>query len=417
MKKKLLILGGTSISRQIVYAAHEMEIDVYVTDYCNNSPAKLIADKSFMVSATDVDGVVELIQDENIDGVLMGYADLLLPYYVDICNKANIPSYANLKAIDITTDKAKFKSYCKDFNIPVVPEYSYEDVTSGRVQYPILVKPVDNSGARGIYICHDRTEFDIYYVKAMSFSPSKNVLIEQFMHGKEATIFYYLHEGIVYLLGIGDRHMLKFSDSLLQLPVGYTFPSKETANFQETENQNVVKMFEALGMKEGMVFMQAFNEDDQLIIYEMGYRLTGSIEHHLMDTVYGFNHLKAIINYAVGNDVDISNLQSLDPRECCMANVTLLLKSGTIAAYMGIDEVENIQGVIHVHESYPIGQVIDDAIMGTLAQVGVRILLKASSHNDLINLMDTIRKTIRILSVDGNDMLIDNYSYKEICNL
>ena len=46
--KKLLILGGTSISSQIVYAAHEMDIAVYVTDYYADSPAKKIADKSFI---------------------------------------------------------------------------------------------------------------------------------------------------------------------------------------------------------------------------------------------------------------------------------------------------------------------------------------------------------------------------------
>ena len=76
MKKKLLLLGGTSISRQIVYAAHEMDVDVYVTDYLENSPCKAIAQKSFMLSCTDVDKVVQLIKDEKIDGVLTGYADV-----------------------------------------------------------------------------------------------------------------------------------------------------------------------------------------------------------------------------------------------------------------------------------------------------------------------------------------------------
>ena len=68
--KKLLVLGGTSISKEIVYAAHEMGIEVYVTDYYEDSPAKKIADKSFMVSATDVDAVVDLIKKESIDGVI-----------------------------------------------------------------------------------------------------------------------------------------------------------------------------------------------------------------------------------------------------------------------------------------------------------------------------------------------------------
>ena len=57
---------------------------VLVTDYLIDSWKK-IADKSFMVSTTDVDAVVDLIKKENIDGVLTGFIDSMLPYYQAIC--------------------------------------------------------------------------------------------------------------------------------------------------------------------------------------------------------------------------------------------------------------------------------------------------------------------------------------------
>lgn len=136
MKKKLLLLGGTSISRQIVYAAHEMGLLVYVTDYNEDSPCKKIADKSFMVSCTDIDAVVQLIREYDIDGVIMGYADILMPSYVKICEKAGLPCYANLHAVEVTSDKSKFKTCCREHGIPVVPEYSFDDVEKGNVIYP-----------------------------------------------------------------------------------------------------------------------------------------------------------------------------------------------------------------------------------------------------------------------------------------
>lgn len=260
MKKKILILGGTSISRQIVYAAHEMGMEAYVTDYYADSPAKAIADKSFMVSATDVDAVVDLIRQEKIDGVITGYADVLLPSYIEICQKANLPCYANMESIRITTDKDLFKRQCKKYSIPVVKEYTLEEVENGKATFPLLVKPVDNSGARGIYICNNEAEFKTNYEASLSFSPSKHVLIERFMQSKEATIFYYMHNGKAYLLGVGDRHMLKFDDKLLQLPVGYTFPSRNLECFESEEDGNIRKMFKDMHMDEGMVFIQTFVE-------------------------------------------------------------------------------------------------------------------------------------------------------------
>lgn len=417
LRKKLLLLGGTSISRQIVYAAHELNYDVYVTDYLEDSPCKKIAEKSFMVSCTDVDSVVQLIKDEHIDGVIMGYADVLMPSYVEICEKTGLPCYANLHAIEMTADKADFKKLCREFEIPVVPEYSVADVENGNVVYPLIVKPVDNSGARGIYICHDKAEFDKFYPQAMNFSQKKQVLIERFINGKEATVFYYLHQGEIFLLGIGDRHMLKFSEHLLQLPIGYTFPSINRMDFLKKEDGNIKRMFHSLNMSEGMVFIQCFNENGNYIVYEMGYRLTGSIEHHLMEHAYDFNHLKAMLQYAVGEAVDVSFLQKPDIGSAIMANVTLLLSEGVIKCYEGMDEVKNMPGVLHVHESYPVGKVIDKNVLGKLAQVGIRVLLYADNQEQLLQRMDLVKDTLRVISTDNHDMLLRNYSYKEICGL
>lgn len=415
LRKRLLLLGGTSISRQIVYAAHELNYDVYVTDYFEDSPCKKIAEKNFMVSCTDIDSVVRLIKEEHIDGVIMGYADVLMSSYVQICEKAGLPCYANLQAIEVTSNKADFKELCKNFDIPVVPEYSIEDVENENVVYPLIVKPVDNSGARGIYICHNKIEFDKFYPQALHFSPQKHVLIERFMNGPEATIFYYLHQGEIYFLGIGDRHMLKFSDHFLQLPIGYTFPSVNQQDFLKVENDNIKHMFQSLDMNEGMVFMQCFNENGTFIIYEMGYRLTGSLEHHLMAHAYGFNHLKAILQYAVGEKVDVKPLQSANLGNAILANVTLLLSEGIIDHYEGLDEVKNMPGVLHVHESYPIGQVIDENILGKLAQVGIRVLLYADNKTQLLQRMDLVKDTLKVISADNCDMILRNYSYKEIC--
>lgn len=415
MSKRLLVLGGTSISRQIVYAAHELRYDVYVTDYFEDSPCKKIAEKSFMVSCTDVDRVVQLIKEEHIDGVIMGYADVLMPSYVQICERTGLPCYANFHAIEVTSNKADFKELCRNFDIPVVPEYSIEDVEDGNVAYPLIVKPVDNSGARGIYICHNKAEFDTFYPQALHFSPQKHVLIERFMNGREATIFYYLHKGEIYFLGIGDRHMLTFSDHLLQLPIGYTFPSVNQQDFLKVENENIKRMFKSLNMNEGMVFMQCFNENGNYIVYEMGYRLTGSIEHHLMEHAYGFNHLKAMLQYAVGEEVNVKPLQSAYLANAVVANVTLLLSKGIIDHYNGIDKVKNMPGVLHVHESYPIGQVIDENILGRLSQVGIRVLLHADNKTQLLQRMDLVKDTLKVISTDGNDMILRNYSYREIC--
>ena len=81
-----------------------------VTDYNADSPAKALADHSFMVSATDVEGVVQLIKEHKIDGVIFGYADVLMSSYVDICQQAGLPCYTTHDLNKLTLDKKYFKN-------------------------------------------------------------------------------------------------------------------------------------------------------------------------------------------------------------------------------------------------------------------------------------------------------------------
>lgn len=68
--------------------------------------------------------------------------------------------------------KDKFKETCRKHNVPVVEEFSVNNLEE--VVYPAVVKPVDSCSSKGVSICHDRKELDIAIEKALSFSPSKN---------------------------------------------------------------------------------------------------------------------------------------------------------------------------------------------------------------------------------------------------
>ena len=173
-------------------------------------------------------------------------------------------------------------------------------------------------------------------------------------------------------------------------------------------------MFQSLGMKEGMVFMQSFIEDSECCIYEMGYRLTGSIEHHIFEKLYGFNHLEEIINYAVGNVIDDKKVKKIKPKQGIAANITLLLNEGKIHRIEGIEEVMSQEGVLHIFLSYKEGDMIDKKIIGTLAQAGIRVILYADTKEQLIERMDKIKNMIKVLNSNNENMIIANYTYKSI---
>ena len=124
------------------------------------SPAKQIADEALLVSTADVDAVVQLIKDKNIHGVITGFTDSVLPYYAKICEKAGLPCYGTVEQFEIMINKRIYKELCVEFGVPTVEEYSidgtFKDEVMEKIKFPVLVKPADNSGARGVSICENK---------------------------------------------------------------------------------------------------------------------------------------------------------------------------------------------------------------------------------------------------------------------
>jgi biotin carboxylase len=316
--KRLLILGGSRISCEIVKRAQEMGIYVMVTDWypIEKSPAKQIADEAFLVSTADVDAVVQLIKEKKVDGVFTGFTDSVLPYYARICEKAGLPCYGTEKQFEIMINKRKYKELCRKFGVPTVEEYkideSFQDEDFDRIKYPVLVKPADNSGARGVTICRSKEELKEAYNKAISFSQSKEVLVERYIEGKEVTTFWLFRDGEIYLTALGNRHVKHNQEGVIPLPVAYTFPSVYLDKYQREVVPRVKEMLRSIGIKNGMMFMQCLVEDGNCIVYDIGYRLTGSLEYKLLEKVCGYNPLDMMIKFALTGSMYEGDLEGFD---------------------------------------------------------------------------------------------------------
>lgn len=414
--KKLLILGGDSFSVDIVKTAQSMGVYTIVTDWYDTkrSPAKLVADEYWNVSIEDYDLLSQKIKECGIDGVFTGFTDSYLLPYQHLCELNNLPSYGTKQQFEILTNKALYKEWCRRFDVPTIQQY---DVTSKDIQYPVIVKPVDGSGSRGLQICHNLHELDVAVIEAKKASKQGEVIIERYMTGQEVTIFWTFVDGKHYLSAIGNRHVKQNQgDDVIPLPVGYTFPSVFTFKYQQDVEHNAKKMFSELGIENGMMFMQCKVEDGTCFVYDIGYRLTGSMEYKLFDKVAGYNPLKMLINFALTGkmtDEDIS--AKFDPikfRPCY--NVSCLCAPGTIARIEGCDELKESEGVIDFILTHYPGDTITEEMRGLLTQITVRVLGYVDSKEGLCDAMQFIGNKVQIISTEGENLLLPGIQLSDI---
>lgn len=414
--KRLLILGGMRISCEIVRTARRMGVYTLVADYnkIEDSPGKQIADEAVDLSVVDVDAVVNYAKSHNIDGVFVGFNDMLLPYYAEICEKCGLPCYGTKEQFETLIAKDQYKALCRQFGVPTIPEYSIDDEN---IKYPVLVKPVDSSGSRGITICHNREELKAAVEVGRKASKQGKALIERYMEGREVTVFWTFQDGNYYLSALANRHVKhNQGDDVIPLPVGYTFPSVYLPKYRKEVEENCKRMFSHLGLKDGMMFMQCKVEDGTCYVYDLGYRLTGSLEYKILERVCGYNPLEMMICYALtGKMGEESIADKAAPEFRTPAfNVSCLCAPGTIKEITGIEEVKQMPEVIDAVIAHFPGETITEKMRGLLAQITVRVLGAVPTPNDLLPAMQRIDNTIHIIGEKGEELLLPGIEYSDI---
>ena len=413
--KRLLILGGSRISCEIIRHAREMGIVTGVTDWyaIERSPAKQLADEAYYVSTADIDAMAALVRDGRFDGIMTGFTDSVLPYYAELCERVGMPSYGTKEQFELFTNKERYKALLREYDVPTIPEYyvdpAHFNETSANIQYPVIVKPSDGSGSRGITVCYDQAQLQRAINFAEQSSKEKGVLVEEYIDNPEVTIFWLFVNGEYHVSLLGNRHIKHNQEGELPLPAGYTYPSSVLPSFMEKTAPKMKNMFRSIGIRDGMMFMQCKVVNGVCVIYDIGYRLTGSLEYINLNRMCGYDPLDMMIHFALTGDAGEPRIaEKIDPYlgGRYSYNVSLLCKPGKIAAICGLDEIKKLPGVIDAVVAHPEGDIITPLMKGRLAQITVRILGEADSIMQMRDEMLKIQLLAHVVSETGEEMIL-----------
>ncbi|WP_315121945.1 ATP-grasp domain-containing protein, partial [uncultured Clostridium sp.] len=310
-RKKLLILGGKPVSScDIVKYAKSQDVYTIVTDNLDieNSPAKKIADENWRVSTADIELLEKLVLDNGVDGIFTGVHEFNIVKTMTLCEKLNLHFYCTSKQWNICSNKQRFKQLCKDNNIPVVKEYkfdhSFKQEDLAEIKYPVIVKPVDSSAGSGITICYNGNEITNAYKKALLFSKTKNVVVEEYIKGQEFSAVYTLKNGEISLSSMCDKYFNYENGNKIPMPEAFIFPSRYIYRYLEELNQKVIKMFKNEGFNNGSLFLQGIVNEEGFHFFEMGYRLSGGGAYRFIQCINGINNMEMMVNYALTGKMD-----------------------------------------------------------------------------------------------------------------
>ena len=422
--KKLLILGGNPETIPLVEIANNMGIKTIVASARHTDPAKAYAWKAYDFEGLDADAVIKIAKDENVDGVLVGVADILVPMYCKVCDALGLPCYATQKIVDVFAFKDEFKATCERYGVHGIPEYQLdaemkrEDLD--RIQYPVMIKPVDNGGGVGMTVAYNEEELRAGVAKALEASHKKRFIVEKYMQCDDMGMYYTFKDGYCSASCIYDRYTTDEQPGLSRVCLGGTYPSKHLDEYFSRMHDNAVRMFKDIGINNGVLMLSGFYENGEFYVYDTGFRLQGEAPHLLMKAIHGFDQREMLIRFALtGSEgsVDLSKDDDTRLRGKWAGTKWFLLKQGEIAKIEGLDQSENdpciVANIQRLHE----GDTVLPEWIGNEKQVLTRLYIVCDTKEELAERMNYYEKTVRVLNKDGESMLLKGFDVEKALEL
>ncbi len=411
--KKLLILGGNPETVPLVQIANEMGIRTIVSSARKTDPAKKFAWKAHDYEGMETDVWVRYIHDEGIDGVLVGVADILVPAYSRVCEAVGFPCYATEKIVSVLSAKDKFKTTCEKFGIKGIPEYRFNDdgTYAGKdpVRYPVMVKPVDNGGGVGMSLVHHSEDMPAAIRKALDHSKQKRFIVEKYMDCDDIGMYFTFKDGECSLSCIFDRYTTHLQDGFSRVNTMSIYPSKYLETFNRKYRERFEKMFADLGIRDGVLLIAAFVEDDEFYVYDPGFRFQGEAPHLLIKDINGFDQREMLIRFALtGSQGNLDLKKADDPafRGKYASTLWFLLREGVIGKIEGLEEITRLPYVHYSVQRLREGDEVAGESVGTERQVLTRLYIICDSEKELAKALKNCIEKVHVFDIHGNDMIL-----------
>jgi len=349
MKRTLFIVGGGYFQSFAAREAMEMGLRVIVSDQNPSAPAMQYADIPLLLSTRDEEGHIreakKINEETKIDGAMTIGTDVSRTV-AKITNALGLPGVSYETAAR-ASDKILMRETLKKNGVPV-PKFlgaaNEEEAKNAAadIGYPLVLKPTDSMGARGVVYVNSEEELTKAFSEAREYSSEARVIIEEYMEGPEFSIDALVHKGKIYWAGLANR--------IIQNPPhfveeGHIIPGKFSSSLEKEIYDVMKQAIEAVGIRNGAAKGDIKQTSEGIKIGEIAARLSGGfMSTHTTPAAFGINPVRAAIRIAIGEDP--GPLRPL--RNLVAYEHAFFPKPGKIRKILGIEEVKSLPGFVDI---------------------------------------------------------------------
>ena len=399
----MILAGGNDQAALIKELKYHFngDVETILLDMLSNVKAKPFADRFMQISTMDRDAVLKAAQEENVDYILTACGDQPLSTMAYVSARMGLPCYLSEDDVRDLTNKIYMKRKMVENGIPTskfhVIQNLDDDVNLDEFEWPLIVKPVDSNGSKGVKKVERREDFRVLLKEAMSYSLSKKAIVEEFKAGEELSVDVYVEGSTAKILMVTTSKKIqenKDSFTILQSEYPPRIPYSETRIHEIV--QKIVNAFE---LHDTPLLVQMITNGDDYNVVEFSARMGGGSKYHIIEVLTGVNIMGVYVDMVMGKRPSVSPEKKWNNALMCYVYCT----PGILSELSGFDEMCK-EGLMHSYFTYKMPD--SEIIKSTTSSDRVAgFLVVGNSQDDVENKLKKINDVVKVLDQNGKDIM------------
>ena len=340
-KKSILVFGLGFLQKSLIARCKAKGLYTVGIDPCEDAVCKDDVDVFEVVGGQDYEKTLEVAKRYDVAGVITTATDKPLVMMARVAEALHLPFYS-VKTAQWSTDKYQMKQRFMLGGVSFAKgklAKNVEDVDD--FEFPVIVKPRDNSGSRGVKLCRDRQELKECIAEALEFSHLDTVLVEEFIDGQEYSIESIHYDGKSKVIQFTEKKTTEFP---YNVELGHIQPAMLSDGVKDEIRNIVEKIAMALNFDNCGSHTELKIGPRGITVIETSPRFGGDfITSTLVPLSTGLNIDDLLIDISIGNKLSDNDLQPVKNR--CSGVVFFNLSEGKIERIGNLDELKTIKGL------------------------------------------------------------------------
>ena len=307
MKQKVVIIGASDFQNPLILKAKEHGYETHVFAWKNNEIGEKTADYFYDISINEKEKILEKCKEIKPCAVCSIASDLAVTTVNYVAHNLGLVSN-NPKYSKICTNKYKMRQALEKGNINV-PKYlkTGKNLQLSKIaefNYPLIVKPTDRSGSRGVTLINDSKEIKAAIDNAISYSYEKKTIIEEYIDGDEYSCECISYKGKHHLLAITKKYT---TGAPHFIETAHIEPSGLNDEMIKTVEEEIFKALDVLHIEYGASHSEfKINNKGQIKIIEIGARMGGDcIGSDLVQISTGHDFVQYVLDVSLGKELKL----------------------------------------------------------------------------------------------------------------